>query len=446
MSRSVVPSSGRRGTGKRAAPESVSLPGSPLTFILTGYAWLGMSYLLGIALLIGLVYGTPLPRWLKPVHVHGALVGGVLQCAIAGLLLSLARVSDRKEAYAQSRSALFLTFNAATAGLLLSFWLGNMTIAGLAGLVLTGSVLPLMKTAWIHFGEALRQPTGAAWIYRSTLISLLGGLVAGIAMALHFTDGLYAHARLAHIHLIILGFVTVGFIVALHQLLPALLEKPLTFAPITRFAFWFLPAGFLVLLGAFLLSAVWLQIAVGCLLLASLAWCTVNLLSTWLKAGSPGTAATDHLLMGAFFLVLATAIGLAMSANYLRDPPVMPIGSLHLVAYTHLAFIGFVTQVIFGALSSYMPGWLAVMRVPNPAKRELYRTKLEGIMNRWRTVQLGGLSLGTMAMSALAALTWGMPLGAVYVQTTVWVAASLLLASLMLFTAKLAWAVGLRPS
>jgi hypothetical protein len=86
------------------------------------------------------------------------------------------------------------------------------------------------------------------------------------------------------------------------------------------------------------------------------------------------------------------------------------------------------------------------MRVHNTAKRELYRAELEGIMNRWRTVQLAGLSLGTMALSVLAALTWSMPLGSLYVQTTVWVAAGLLLASLTLFTAKLAWAVGLRPS
>ena len=124
----------------------------------------------------------------------------------------------------------------------------------------------------------------------------------------------------------------------------------------------------------------------------------------------------------------------------------MPIGSLHLVAYTHLAFIGFVTQGICGALSSYVPYVLTVTRVDNTAKRELYRAELEGIMNRWRTVQLAGLSLGTMALSVLAALTWSMPLGSLYVQITVWVAAGLLLASLTLFTAKLAWAVGLRPS
>jgi hypothetical protein len=446
MKQSLVSSSVTRRTTKRAAPVFASLPGTPLTFLLTGFGWLAMSFLLGIALIIGLVYGTPLPHWLKPVHVHGALVGGILQLAIGALLVSLARFSDRKDAHAHSHSALFVTFNGATAGLLLSFWLGNMTFAGLAGLLLTGTVLSLTKTAWIHVGEALPQPPGAGWMYRVALVALLVGLAAGLSMAFHLTDGYYAHARLAHIHLIVLGFLTVAFTVALHQLLPTLLQKPLALGTMTRFALWSLPAGFALLLGAFLMSAVWLEIGVGCLLVASVTLCTVNLLTAWLKAGSPGTAATEHLLIGAFFLVLVTATGLAMGANYLRNPPLMPVGSLHLAAYTHLAFIGFLTQVICGSLSFFVPHLLTLTRVHNTAKREAYRAQLDGIMNRWRTVQLAGLSVGTMALSVLASLTWSLPLGSPYVQSSVWVAAGLLLAGLTLFAAKLAWAVGLRPS
>jgi hypothetical protein len=413
-----------------------------LTFLLTGFTWLGISFLLGIALIIGLVYGTPLPRWLKPVHVHGALVGGILQLAIGGLLVFIARCSDRKDAHAQSRAALFLTWNGATAALLLGLWLGDMTIIGLAGLLLTATVLSLSKTAWIHFGKA----AGVGVMYRIALAALLGGLAAGMAMAFRLTDGFYAHARLGHIHLIVLGCLTLSFIVALHQLMPLLLRTPFVLNPITRFSLWLFPAGFAVLLGAFLMSVVWVQIAVGCVLVASITLCTIHLVATWMKAGSPGTAATDHLLMGTIFLLLATATGLAMGANYLRSPPFLPIGSLHLVAYTHLVFIGFLTQVICGGLSYVVPDLLTATRVQNHAKREVYRAQLDGIMNRWRAVQLTGLSLGTIALSVVASLTWTVPLGSPYVQTSVWVAAALLLASLALFAAKLAWAVGLRPS
>jgi hypothetical protein len=303
-------------------------------------------------------------------------------------------------------------------------------------------VLSLSKTAWIHFGKA----AGEGSMYRIALVALFVGLAAGTAMAFRLTDGFYAHARLGHIHLIVLGCLTLSLIVALCQLMPVLLRTPLVLSSMTRFVLWFLPVGFAVLLGAFLMSAVWLQIAVGCLLFASITLCTVHLVATWLKASSPGTAAIDHLLIGAIFLLLATATGLVMGANYLRSPPLLPIGSLHLVAYTHLAFIGFLTQVICGGLSYVVPDLLTATRVQNHAKREVYRAQLDGIMNRWRAVQLTGLSLGTIALSVLASLTWTVPLGSPYVQTSVWVAAGLLLASLALFAAKLAWVVGLRPS
>ena len=135
-----------------------------------------------------------------------------------------------------------------------------------------------------------------------------------------------------------------------------------------------------------------------------------------------------------------------MGANYLRTPPVMPIGSLHLVAYTHLAFIGFMTQVVCGSLATGLPDILAVTRVPNSKKRQAYRAQLDGIMNRWRTAQLAGMSLGTMALAVLAALTWSVPLGSSSVQITVWIAAGLLILSLTLFAVKLTWAVGFRPS
>jgi hypothetical protein len=103
-------------------------------------------------------------------------------------------------------------------------------------------------------------------------------------------------------------------------------------------------------------------------------------------------------------------------------------------------------HVICGSLSSSVPHLLTVTRVQKTAMQALYRGELDKIMNRWRTVQLAGLSLGTMALSVLASLTWSMPLGSGYVHITLWIAVGLLLTSLALFAAKLAWAVGLRPS
>ena len=441
MRHSLVSSSHSRRQAKRSAGRAASL-GTPLNFLLTGFTWLIASLLPGMALILGLVYGTPLPRWLKPLHVHGALVGGILQLALGGLLVFIAYSSDSRDASTQPRRGLFLTWNAGTAALLTGFWLENMPIVGFAGLVLTASVLSLSKTAWIRFGNA----TVVGGMYRLALVALLGGLAAGLAMAFRLTGGYYAHARLAHIHLIVSGCVTLVFIAGCYQLLPLLLGTPPAVMSMARFVLWSLPIWFAVLLGGFLASAVWLQLAVGWLLLISIAIIFFYLLTAWLKAGSPGTAAADHLLIGAFFLLLATGAGRAMGINDLGNPPFLPIGSLHMVAYTHLALIGFITQMICGSLSYVVPDLLATTRVQNHSRQQTYRMQLDGIMNRWRPVQLAGLSLGTIALSILASLTWSVPLGSAYVQSAAWISTGLLLASLTLFAVKLARAVSLQPS
>ena len=437
----LVSSSHSRRQPKTRARSLASL-GTPLNFLLTGVTWLIASLLPGMALILGLIYGTPLPRWLKPLHVHGALVGGILQLAIGGLLVFIANSSDRKDQPAKARSALFLMWNCGTTVLLLGFCLENMPIVGFAGLLLSIAVLSLSKTAWIQFGKA----TGVGGVYRIALAALLGGLAAGMAMAFRLTDGYYAHARLAHIHLIVLGCLTLSFIVGCYQLLPLLLRTPPAVMAMVRYSLWVLPAGFAVLLAGFLTSAVWLQLAIGWLLLSSIAFVLFHLVRTWLKAGSPGTAATDHLLIGAFFLLVTTATGLAMGTNYLSNPPFLPIGTLHMVAYTHLAFIGFLTQMICGSLSYMVPDLLTTTRVQNHSRQLAYRMQLDGIMNRWRMVQLAGLSLGTLALSVLASLTWSVPLGSAYVQSAAWIAIGLLFASLTLFAVKLARAVSLQPS
>ena len=51
-----------------------------------------------------------------------------------------------------------------------------------------------------------------------------------------------------------------------------------------------------------------------------------------------------------------------------------------------------------------------------------------------------------MGFGVLAAMTWNFPLGSLSLQIATWVTVGLLLGSLTLFTAKLAWAFGVRPS
>ena len=413
----------------------------PLTFLITGFGWLLLSSLVGLASLIGLVHGTPLPAWLRLVHVHATLIGGILQLMIGGLLASLSATAQSDRTPSHSHPGLFIALNVATVGLLVGFGLGNMTIVGVAGIVVIGAVVSLASVAWQSFS----QPIGSSWLYRFSLMALLGGLAIGVAMAFRFMPEYYAHARLLHLHLILLGFVTMAMIGATHRLLPMVLNAELYSPRLARIVMVALPAGFVMLIGGFITSSLRLELAIGGLLVLSVGLYAYNLLRTWLGSGHPGNAAYDHLMIATFFLVLMMILGVLVGANYFPQSPMLPFGSLHLAAYTHMALIGFILQTVLGGLSYGVPEILATSRIASRKKQEPYRDKLAAIMDRWRAVQLIGLSFGTMGFGALAAMTWNVPLSSLSIQIATWVTVGLLLGSLTIFTAKLAWALGIRP-
>lgn len=418
----------------------------PLTFLVTGFGWLLLASLVGLGTLIGLVHGTPLPSWVRSVHVHAILVGGILQLMIGALLASLSGDSQSDPAGSNSRPWLFATLNAATILLLIGFGLGNMMIVGGAGIVLIGAVASIAPVAWQYARQSPTQSTDSSWLYRVSLISLLVGLVISVAMAFQFVQQYYAHARLLHLHLILLGFVTMAMIGATHRLLPIVLNTDLYSLKLARFVMVALPAGFVVLIGGFITSSLHLELAIGGFLILSIGLYAYNLLRTWLRSGHPGNAASDHLLLATFFLVLMMIMGVLVAANYLPQPPVLPFGSLHLAAYTHMALIGFILQTVLGALSHGIPEIVATDKIASRKKQEPYRAQLAAMMDRWRVLQLTGLSFGTMGFGLLAAMTWSLPLSSLYIQIATWVTLCLLLGGLTIFTGKLAWVLGASPS
>jgi hypothetical protein len=58
-------------------------------------------------------------------------------------------------------------------------------------------------------------------------------------------------------------------------------------------------------------------------------------------------------------------------------------------------------------------------------------------MDRWRAVQISGLSLGTMGLAVLASLTWNVPLTSMYIGSAMWISLGLLLSSFLLFSVNL---------
>ncbi|HEU4683024.1 MAG TPA: cbb3-type cytochrome c oxidase subunit I [Nitrospira sp.] len=418
----------------------------PLTFLLTGCAWLMLSSLLGLALLIGLVRGSGLPPWIRLVHVHAALVGGVAQMIMGAMLSFIPPLLMTGHKRRDSHPVLFWLVNAGALGVIAGFALQIPAVIGGGGLLVLAAFTGVARDAWRQSRQSLNAPPLNLLFYAVAIAALVAGLLLGIGMAVRLVDpSWYGHARLVHLHLNLLGFVTLTIVGTMHNLLPTVLQQPLYSPRSARLVFVLLPVSVVILVTGFALSSLTIELVAGALLLTGTVLYAFNLFATWRRSTHEGNAASDHLLVATFFLVLAVIMGLLVGVNYTGEAPLMPMGTLHLVAYTHLALIGFVLQTIFGALSHLVPITLAVSRVPNTKKRSPYLARLSRIMDRWRFVQITSLSLGTMGLAVIASLAWTTPLGSPAIQTSAWATFGLLLAAITLFALKLTWALHTRP-
>lgn len=417
----------------------------PTTFLLTGFGWVVFSSMLGLAILIGLVRGTPLPPWVRLVHVHAALVGGIAQMILGGILAFIPPLLMTGGKRRNSHPVVFLSINTAAVGMLAGFWLRQHVLVGLAGFLVVGAFLWIVRDTWAQARRSLNAPPINLWYYATAVLALFGGLACGETMALVQPMPSYGHVRLAHIHLNLLGFVTLAIVGTMHNLLPTVLNEPLASPRLARIVLLLMPLGVAVLVGGFLQSSVPIEIAAGGFLLLGATLYAINLLRTWTQAAQKGTAASDHLLIGTLFLLFTILLGIFVGINNLSSPPFMPYGSLHLTAYTHMMLIGFVVNTIMGALSHLIPITVAVSRIPSNKKRGPYLDRLTAIVDRWRTVQIAALSLGTMGLAVLAALVWNVPLSSPYILVTTWTCFALLLGSLILFCVKLAMVLSAQP-
>ena len=210
----------------------------------------------------------------------------------------------------------------------------------------------------------------------------------GIAIALQWVQPWSGHARLAHIHLTVFLFAILSLVGLVRWLLPSILRAGIRSASLDHAILTALLLGTAGLLTGFVLSSVPVQLVAGGVFLLGLGLNAYDLFRCWLDAGQPGNAWCDHLLVSMFFLLLTTLLGIAVGINSLWYPPPLPYGNLHIVAYTHTAFIGFLLQGLFGGLSYFLPIWLAQLRVASNKKRPAYLETLTDIMNRWRALQI----------------------------------------------------------
>ena len=410
----------------------------PPVFLLTGLAWLIASSLLGLILFLATIRGIALPPMLRLLHVHAALVGGVAQMILGAMLALVPPLLMTGRDRPNAHPVLFALMNGGTIGVLVGFWVQDYTIVGISGALIVVAFLSLATDALRQVRTSLVSPPLNLWFYGTAVLALLAGLGFGESMAFRTIPlPFLGQGRLAHIHLNLLGFATLSIIGTMHNLFPTVLNAGLYSPRLARLTYLILPVGILLLVTGFLLSNLWAQIGAGAVVLTAVVMYGYNMLRTWLGSGRPSSIASDHFLLATLFLLLVVLTGILVAINFLWDPSGVPFGRLHLVGYTHLALIGFILQTIFGALSYLLPIILAVSRVPSSKKRGPYLAQLTSIVERWRILQVGALTLGTTGLAVVAALVWNYNLHSTVVQVASWMTAGLLFAGIGIFGAKM---------
>jgi len=417
--------------------------GSPLSFLLAGWGWLLLTSLLGLATFWSIVRGSPLPPGLRLLHVHGVLIGGLLQL-MTGFALTASDLTAQEGTRSKHR-LLFVGINLVALGFTAGAALRDPTLTLLAGLLLAAVCAPIVRHLVHAFRVCSAGTSLSSFFFGFSLLGLFGSLILGALLSGAWYPTWHGIIRLGHVHAGILLFLTMAIVGTVQLTLPILLHRTLHSAALGQAVLLLLPACAAGLLTGFLLSSIHIQLVAGGGLILTLALCCFNLLRTWSQAGQPGSTATDHLLTALCFLFIMTCIGLALGINDLWTPPALPYGTLHMVAYTHTAFLGFVLQAVVGGLSMAFPPLLAAQRIPNQKKRGPYRDVLEHIMNRWRAAQVSTVSFGALGLVLVASLTWNLPLSSPWIQAATWGSLGLLLIHLTMVTVKVTQALNAHP-
>ena len=215
-------------------------PGSPSSFLLTGWSWLLLTSLLGLATFLGIVRGSPLPPGLRLLHVHGALIGGLLQI-MTGLALTAVALAGH-DTKGQKHRLLFVSMNLSALGLAAGAWLRDSTLTIGAGLLLAALFVPMAR----HLMLGLRTSSGwtplSTFYFGISLTGLFGTQALGEFLAGAWFPTWHGILRLGHLHAGLLLFLTLGVVGAMQTTMPGLMNRPLRSAVLGQIVLLLLPA------------------------------------------------------------------------------------------------------------------------------------------------------------------------------------------------------------
>jgi hypothetical protein len=414
---------------------------------LSALLWLAASILLGLYVWVAKQTGLPAVPQLRVIHVHMALVGGVAQMIFGALLTFIPPLLMVPFEETKSRGVQYILLNGGTVGMLMGFGVADFPMVGMFGAAVGLAFLMLFVETLTMVQKSIQRTGLNMWFYGLAALSLFAGISLAELIAFGaFTPESVTTARLAHLHVNLMGFVMLTIVGTMHNMFPTVAGSRLYSSRLALISFVALPLGVFSLVGGFIVAEPLLQIGAGIVLLVGVCGYGWNILKTWLGAEMKFSLPVLHLFCATGWLILTVCGGILLAWNGRTDSPEFSIGTAHLMGYSHMAVVGFILQTIIGALSHLLPVILTLNRVKNQKKRRPYLDTLTGLIEQGKWIQLAALNLGTVGM-----MGWGISTGVFGLQARptvalLWTTATLLLAGLGLFIGKVARLLATRPS
>ncbi|MDB1088309.1 multicopper oxidase domain-containing protein [Streptomyces sp. ACA25] len=355
-------------------------------------AWLALA-LLAVAAHDSL----PVARWLA---VHLFLLGGVSTALMVWsehftVAMCHARLPDPR--WSDARLA---GLNVSVVAVLAGVWADLPAAIAVGAIGVIAAVLAHL-TVLVRLGRgSLGGRLGPiARYYKAGALALVLGAALGALLATgHAGADRQAGTALAHLHVNLLGWIGLPVLGTLFMLWPTVLGVRMEDRTVlvARRVLWLAGPGLLLTAGALLLGARWPAVAGLALYAAGTAWAASLFLRT-AALRAPRSGAAWMLAASTCWLLVAVAADLLLMAT--REPAVL-LGDLD--SLVPVLLIGFVGQVLLGAMSYLLPIVLAAGRPDS-------RTALTGILDLGWPVRLALLNAGVL----LLALPLPAPAGAV---------------------------------
>jgi nitrite reductase (NO-forming) len=363
-----------------------------VTYLVTAAAWM--------------VGGGPgrAPGWLL---VHLLLLGAVTNAIVTWTGHFAAALLQQPQSSRRAMASRLVSLNVAVLAVLSGVdegWL-PVAVAGAGLLVAVISVHGFVLWRAVHAGRG-RRLVPTVRFYVAAAVALLLGVTAGTALVVGVPSQWYPRLYEVHVHLNLLGWVTLTVLGTEFSLWPTALRTRMVDG-LERGARWSLPgcsAGLALVVIGLMTATRPVTVAGLILYLAGVGVFLDPFVRTALSR-TPSSPATGMLAASTGWLLIALGAD-AVAVLRSADPAWLAGQFAALVPWF---LTGFVVQVLLGALSYLLP---VVLGGPPAVGR-----RTAAVLNRWGLVRVLGLNAGVLLLAlpvpAVAPLGWGLVAAAV---------------------------------